>query len=80
MVPLFLILVSFLLLLMTIFQQLGSTLPMKLPITNIDRGNGNAVVFLDLKKAFETVDHDILQSKMNLYGVQGIALDWFRSY
>ena len=47
---------------------------------NIDRGNVNAVVFLDLKKAFETVDHDILQSKMNLYGVQGIALDWFRSY
>ena len=42
---------------------------------NIDRGNFNAVVFLDLKKAFDTVDHDILSSKMNLYGIQGTALN-----
>ena len=29
---------------------------------NIDRGNVNAVVFLDLKKVFDTVDHDVLFS------------------
>ena len=66
------------------FRSSHSTLTALLEATdnwpfNIDRGNVNAVVFLDLKKAFDTVDHDILLSKMNLYGIQGIALDWFRS-
>ena len=67
------------------FRSLHSTVTALLEGTdnwafNIDRGNVNAVVFLDLKKAFDTVDHDILLSKMNLYGIQGIALDWFRWY
>ena len=47
---------------------------------NIERGNVNAVIFLDLKKTFDTVDHDILLSKMNRYRIQEIALDWLRSY
>ena len=47
---------------------------------NIDRGYVNAVVFLDLKKAFDTVDHEILLTKMNRCGIQGKALVWFKSY
>ena len=50
-------------------------------ITNsIDKKKYTVGVFIDLKKAFDTIDHKLLLKKMELYGVRGVALNWMASY
>ena len=46
----------------------------------MDIGDLNLAVFLDLKKAFDTVDHDILLNKLKCLGVSNIENDWVNSY
>ena len=53
-------------------------------ISNIVKNQQNnkftASLFLDLSKAFDTLDHKLLLSKMEIYGIRGAALHWFETY
>ena len=67
------------------FLRLRSTVTCLLKNTDdwyneLDLGKLVGLVFIDLKQAFDTVDHEILCEKLEIYGIQHRELSWFKSY
>jgi len=46
----------------------------------IERNEYTVALFLDLYKAFDTVNHHVLLGKLEHYGFRGAALEWFKNY
>ena len=48
--------------------------------SSFEKGEYTLGVLIDLSKAFDTVDHQIFIKKLQFYGIDGTALEWFKSY
>lgn len=49
-------------------------------LRSMESGNLTGAVFLDLAKAFDTVDHNLLIKKMSSFGLTNKSINWFKSY
>jgi hypothetical protein len=59
---------------------LALTVLMDKILKSLENGDYVVGVYLDFSKAFDTVDHKILLSKLNYYGIRDSALNWFQNY
>ena len=67
------------------FRPLHSTSTSLIDITNtilqnIDKGKFTGLVFLDLTKAFDTLDHELLLTKLSDFGLSNSSICWFKAY
>ena len=67
------------------FRKDHSTIHVLISLTehipdSLDKNNIACGIFIDLQKAFDTVNYKILLEKLTYYGLRGIANDWFKSY
>ncbi len=60
--------------------ELAATLLVDNRKKEIDLGNYTGAIFLDLRKAFDTVSHGALLTKLPSYGIHGSELAWFENY
>jgi len=49
-------------------------------LENFEQGNKVAGIFIDLSKAFDSLDHSILLNKIANFGIRGIIFNWLKSY
>ena len=67
------------------FRQQYSTFYALISLTedirkNLNKGNIGCGICVDLKKAFDTVEHDILLAKLEHYDIREMTNNWFKSY
>ena len=67
------------------FRQKYSTVHVLISLTesirkNLNKGNIGCGTLVNLQKACDTVEHDIILSKLEHYGVRGLGNEWFKFY